>query len=87
MERLRGAVPPNFPYFHVEFNMKGGFVHVIDDDDKWRVDFGRDVLIGLLDLPENTTQAKKRPLPPAVLKREMDQFLDMWDPHDWTKQL
>ena len=84
---LRGAVPPNFPYFHVEFNMKGGFVHVIDDDDKWRVDFGRDVLIGLLDLPENITQAKKRPLPPAVLKREMDQFLDMWDPHDWTKQL
>jgi len=45
------------------------------------------VLIGLLDLPENITQAKKRPLPPAVLKREMDQFLDMWDPHDWTKQL
>jgi hypothetical protein len=40
-----------------------------------------------LDLPENTTRAKKRPLPPAVLKREMDQFLDMWDPHDWTKQL
>ena len=60
---LRGAVPPNFPYFHVEFNMAGGFVHVIDDDDKWRVDFGRDVLIGLLDLPENTTRAKKRPLP------------------------
>jgi hypothetical protein len=84
---LRGSVPPNFPYFHVEFNMTGGFVHVIDDDDKWRVDFGRDVLIGLLDLPENTTRAKKRPLPPAVLKREMDQFLDMWDPHDWTKQL
>tara|TARA_B100000475_G_scaffold186827_1_gene156544 strand:- start:510 stop:755 length:246 start_codon:yes stop_codon:yes gene_type:complete len=80
-------VPPNFPYFHVEFNMTSGFVHVIDDDDKWRVDFGRDVLIGLLDLPENTTRAKKRPLPPAVLKREMDQFLDMWDPHDWTKQL
>ena len=84
---LRGAIPPNFPYFHVEFNMRGGFVHVIDDDDGWRVDFARDILVGLLDLPENASRAKQRPLAPAVLKREMDHFLDKWDAVDWTKQL
>ena len=43
--RLRGSIPTNFPYFHVEFNMRGGFVHVIDDDAAWRVDFARDILV------------------------------------------
>ena len=84
---LRGAVPPNFPYFHVEFGMRGGYVHVIDDETRWRRDFARDILAGLLDLPPETGGAKKRPLAPATLKREMDQFLDAWDPVDWTKQL
>ena len=84
---LRGAVPPNFPYFHVEFGMKGGYVHVIDDETRWRRDFARDILAGLLDLPPETGGARKRPLAPATLKREMDQFLDAWDPVDWTKQL
>ena len=84
---LRGSIPPNFPYFHVEFNMRGGFVHVIDNEELWRIDFARDILVGLLGLPENTAQAKRRPLAPALLKREMDQFLDKWDAVDWTKQL
>ena len=61
---LRGAVPPNFPYFHVEFGMRGGYVHVIDDETRWRRDFARDILAGLLDLPPETGGAKKRPLAP-----------------------
>ena len=84
---LRGAIPPNFPYFQVEFGMRGGYVHVIDDESRWRVDLPRDVLVGLLDLPENVSRAKRRPLAPPALKREMDAFLDAWDPVDWTKQL
>jgi hypothetical protein len=31
--------------------------------------------------------ARQRPLAPALLKREMDNFLDKWDAVDWTKQL
>ena len=84
---LRQTVPEGFPYFHVEFDMRGGFAHVIDDETRWRNDFGRDVLCGLLDLPPNEANAKKRPLAPAQLKREMDAFLNDWDPVDWTKQL
>ena len=84
---LRGTIPSNFPYFHVEFNMRGGFVHVIDDETKWKWNFGRNILIGLLDLPENLTDAKQRPLAPSVLHQEMDAFLDLYDPVDWTKQL
>ena len=82
---LRQSIPESFPYFHVEFNMRGGFAHVVDDETRWNGDFGRDVLVGLLGLP--TENAKKRALAPAVLKREMDAFLDAWEPVDWTKQL
>ena len=42
---LRGAIPPNFPYFHVEFGLAAGFVHVIDDEAKWPRQFARDVLV------------------------------------------
>jgi len=84
---LRGTIPENFPYFHVEFNMKGGFVHVIDDETKWRHNFGRSILIGLMNLPENLTDARQRPLAPDLLRLEMDAFLKLYDPMDWTKQL
>jgi hypothetical protein len=84
---LREVIPANFPYFHVEFNARGGFAHVIDDRRTWRLDFARDVLIGLLDVPETVAGARKRALPPHVLKKEMDEFLRAWDAVDWTKQL
>ena len=48
---LKGSIPANFPYFHVEFNLVKGFVHVIDDETKFDPQFGRSILIGLLGLP------------------------------------
>lgn len=49
----------------MEFNLVKGFVHVIDDEMKFDPQFGRSILIGLLDLPAEdmhryTTQS---PLP------------------------
>ncbi|KAI8562725.1 hypothetical protein RHMOL_Rhmol03G0056600 [Rhododendron molle] len=37
---LRGSVPKDFPYFHVEFGLNKGFVHVIDDEQKFKANFG-----------------------------------------------
>ena len=52
-----------FPYFHVEFDAsQKGFAHVIDDETRWRNDFGRDVLCGLLDLPPNEASGRKETL-------------------------
>lgn len=51
LQGLRGSIPANFPYFHVEFNLTKGFVHVIDDETKFDPQFGRSIMIGLLDLP------------------------------------
>jgi hypothetical protein len=84
---LRSTIPANFPYTHVEFGMQGGFVHVIDDESKWNRNFGRNILIGLLNLPEHLTDAKQRPLAPALLRDEMEAFLKMYEPCDWTTQL
>ena len=43
---LRGSIPPNFPYLHVEFGLGDGFVHVIDDERKFDRGLARSVLIG-----------------------------------------
>ena len=51
LQGLKGSIPANFPYFHVEFNLVKGFVHVIDDETKFDPQFGRSILIGLLGLP------------------------------------
>lgn len=42
----------NFFYFYVEFGMNGGYVYVIDDESKFKLDFGRVVLEGMLEIEE-----------------------------------
>ena len=54
LQGLRGSIPPNFPYFHVEINLTRGFVHVIDDETQFDANFGRSILIGLLGLPQES---------------------------------
>ena len=46
MQGLRGSIPPNFPYLHVEFGISDGFVHVIDDEQKFDRNLARNVMIG-----------------------------------------
>ena len=48
---LRGSIPKNFPYFHVEFGLYRGFVHVIDDKKNFKSSL-RNVMRGMLHLPE-----------------------------------
>ena len=43
---LRGAIPPNFPYLNVEFGLGAGFVHVVDDEERFDASLARGVLIG-----------------------------------------
>src|SRR5687767_6408773 len=35
------AVPPNFPYFSVDFGDEGGYAHVIEDEAQFPKDFGK----------------------------------------------
>ena len=82
---LRSSVPKNFPYFHVEFGMNGGYAHVIDDESKFKPEFGRLVLEGMLEIEEEDFHMQ------TLSRRDQEKlakdFAKMWEPHDWTKML
>ncbi len=47
---VRRHVPKGFTYFWVDFELSGGFAHVIEDNDAFPRSFGKDVICGVLEL-------------------------------------
>lgn len=84
---LRGSVPANFPYFHVEFGLKKGFVHVIDDETQFNSSLGLNVIRGMLELPAEDMHRRGRYEPVEAQKQAVKRFDQDWAPFDWTKQL
>lgn len=84
---LRNAIPANFSYFHVEFGLDRGFVHVIDDDNNFPSSFGVNVVRGMLRLPEETMRRHQRREAPENQKRAVTDFVREWEPFDWTREL
>jgi hypothetical protein len=84
---LRRSIPERFPYFHVEFGYRQGYVHVIDDDGRWQRDFGRSVVVGLLGTREDDMLQRARRDSVALQDANKAAFLCAWDDFDWTKQL
>ncbi|CAN6332215.1 unnamed protein product [Urochloa humidicola] len=84
---LRQVVPENFAYFHVEFGLDRGFVHVIDDENKFNAGFGLNVIRGMLSLPEVDMHRQRRSVPMDMQKQSIARFMKDWEPFDWTKQL
>lgn len=84
---MRGSIPENFPYFHVEFGLNKGFVHVIDDENNFKTGFGLNVIRGMLQLAEEDMHRRRRYESVEVQKHAMANFLKDWEPYDWTKQL
>lgn len=87
LQGLRGSIPPNFAYFHVEFGLSAGYVHVLDDEGSFDSSFGRSVLIGLLDLPPEDMHRRAREEAPAILQKRAAEFAAAFAPYDWTQQL
>lgn len=72
----------------MEFGLSDGFVHVVDDVDRFKPDFGRSVLAGLLKLPaEDAHSRASKPEPLGLQKQWAEEFLKDFAPYDWTKQL
>lgn len=84
---LRGSIPKDFPYFHVEFGLNKGFVHVIDDEKEFKSNFGLNVLRGMLQLPEEDMYRRRRHESVEAQKNAVASFARDWQPFDWTKQL
>ncbi|XWS53860.1 hypothetical protein CRYUN_Cryun10bG0036500 [Craigia yunnanensis] len=84
---LRGSIPKNFPYFHVEFGLNKGFVHVIDDESQFKSSLGLNVIRGMLQLPEEDMYRRRRHQSVEEQKQAVACFARDWEPFDWTKQL
>ncbi|KAG5560277.1 hypothetical protein RHGRI_003542 [Rhododendron griersonianum] len=84
---LRGSVPKDFPYFHVEFGLNKGFVHVIDDEQQFKANFGLNVIRGMLKLPEEDIYGRRKHDSEETQKQAVSSFARDWAPFDWTKQL
>ncbi|KAL8208789.1 hypothetical protein R6Q57_008201 [Mikania cordata] len=84
---LRHSIPEDFPYFHVEFGLKKGFVHVIDDESQFKSNFGVNVIRGMLRLPAEDMHRHHKYDSIDAQKEAVAQFARDWEPFDWTKQL
>lgn len=84
---LNSCIPSNFPYFHVEFGYKKGYVHVIDNEESWNRRFGRSVLASLsgADTVEIYRRAQRDST--ASQCNQKVEFLEKWRDFDWTQQL
>jgi len=85
---LHSAIPEHFPYFHVEFGLDGGYVHVLDNEERWDALFGHKVACSILEEPEHMARRKgKRWNVTEELQSEIHEFLSAWSRHDWTAEL
>ncbi|KAJ7526108.1 hypothetical protein O6H91_17G082000 [Diphasiastrum complanatum] len=84
---LRACIPKNFPYFHVEFGMQGGYCHVIDDEAKFNRNLGHDVIKGILQEPEEELHSYAKQDSAEKQRQAVIEFSKMWKPYDWTKML
>ncbi|KAI4384367.1 hypothetical protein MLD38_002534 [Melastoma candidum] len=85
---LRSSIPKDFPYFHVEFGLNRGFVHVIEDEDRFKSGFGLNVIRGMLKLPEEDMHRRRqRHESSDAQKQSVAAFTRDWQAFDWTKQL
>lgn len=84
---LRNSIPKGFPYFHVEFGLNKGFVHVIDDEKEFKSSLGLNVIRGMLHLAEEDMYRRQRYEKVEVQKQAVASFSKDWDHFDWTKQL
>ncbi|KAF7144746.1 hypothetical protein RHSIM_Rhsim04G0219300 [Rhododendron simsii] len=57
---LRGSVPKDFPYFHVELGLNRGIVHMIDDEQEFKANFGLHVIRGMLKLSEEGIYGRRK---------------------------
>jgi hypothetical protein len=83
---LQKKIPPNFPYFHVEFGLAAGFVHVIDNPKEFDPLFARRILVGLLGLPEKDMHSKMSREGEEIQKQWVEEFSKAYSAYDWVQQ-
>ena len=82
-KKLSACIPPNFPYFHVDFDGKGWFLHVVESARDFKHYFGRSIAASILQVsPELYIKPHRKT--PQEEDAEIKAFTRAWAPFDWT---
>jgi hypothetical protein len=83
---FRRSIVKNLPFFHVWFDPNRGMGHVIEEPKEWPEWFGREIIAGVLDLSVEFWRKPKLIEGHNIAQRSRE-FLQAWEPFDWTKML
>ncbi|XP_077197687.1 CWF19-like protein 2 isoform X2 [Paroedura picta] len=81
---VRKCVPKGLPYFSVDFGLQAGFAHVIEDQHKFPLYFGKEIIGGMLDL-EPRLWLKRLWETFEGQRKKVLHFAQRWKPYDFTR--
>jgi len=79
---IHRCIPKGFAYFHVEFQVNGGYCHPIDSD-SFSFTFGKEVVCGIMKKTPN--EAKLKPLKFEEERKQAFNLIESYSKYDWTK--
>lgn len=79
---LRSSIPKGLPYFWVNFGMDTGFAHVIEEQERFPVNFAQEIIGGMLNLDANKWRRLQKEQN-SITKVKL--FADWWKKYDCTK--
>ncbi len=79
-------MPSGFPYFHVQFGAGLGYAHVIENESDFPLQFGHEVVAGMLGIDATVFKYPKRK-PVEAEREKVKSFLQHWQKFDWTVEL
>ncbi|PVV00001.1 hypothetical protein BB559_000205 [Furculomyces boomerangus] len=87
---FRNKMSSKVPYFHIWFDLDGGYGHVIENRDYFAKSFGHEIIASLLKLPVNLARKPKNIIfsHNQRTKASSDwKSMFGWEKYDWTKSL
>lgn len=76
---LRQIIPKELPYFWVDFGDGQAFAHIVEDQERFPVNFAQEIIGGMLGLDAHTWRRPRKEQNPIA---KVKQFADWWAPYE-----
>ncbi|XP_029637300.1 CWF19-like protein 2 [Octopus sinensis] len=80
---IRRSIPKGFPFFSVNFGIQSGFAHAIEDEKRFPINFGKEIIGGMIDADPYLFR-KGRNEKFEVQRQKVLKFSSWWKPYDFT---